>query len=71
MSNNSLAILAIFVLWVGLAAATSAVAAFFATVTVYIVPSPYGEGGEEFGYLGSLRCALCRERGDECVAAAS
>ena len=42
MSNDLLAILAIFVLRVGLAVAMSAVAAFFAAVTAYIVPSPCG-----------------------------
>ena len=64
MSDDSLAFFAIFVLRVGLAIATSAVAAFFAAVTASIVPSLCGEGGEEFGDLGGLRCALHRERGD-------
>ena len=70
MSDNSLAILAIFVLQVGLDFALSTVATFFAAVVASIVPSPCGEGGEEFGDLGGPRCALRRERGDECVVAA-
>ena len=64
VSDESLAILAIFVLRVGLDVATSAVTAFFATVAAYIVPSPCDEGSKEFGDLGGLRCALRHERGD-------
>ena len=70
MSDDSLAILAIFVFRVGLAVVPLAVAAFLAAVVSDIVPSPFGEGGEEFGDLGGLSLALRRERGDECVVAA-
>ena len=42
MSNDLLAILAIFVLRVGLAVATSAVAAFFATVAITSDPQIRG-----------------------------
>ena len=65
MSDNSHAILAIFVLQVGLTVAMPTVAAFFAAVASPIVPSPCGEGSKEFGDLGGLRCALLRERDDE------
>ena len=60
MSDDLLAILAIFVLRFGLAVAPPAVAAFLAAVASAIVPSPCGEGGKEFGDLGGLPFALRR-----------
>ena len=70
MSDDTFAIFAIFVFRVGLAVAPPAVAAFLAAVASAIVPSPCGEGGEEFGDLGGLPLGLRRESGDEYVVAA-
>ena len=58
--NDTFAIFAVFMLWVGFAVAPLAVAAFPAAVASAAVSSPCGEGGEEFCDLGGLPLALCR-----------
>ena len=62
MRDNTFAIFAVFMFWIGFAVAPLTVAAFPAAVASAVVSSPCGEGNEEFCDLGGLPLALRHER---------